>query len=486
MASSVPQAVIGANGVVVPPQTGGAGSILYGVLQDLDTAFGGNLNVNTLSTPQGQLASSIAAYIADSNALFSYFVSQTDPQYAQGFMQDAIGRIFGLTRLPATFTTVTCTCVGAVGTVIAAGAQAQDTAGNLYTTALGGTIGGSGAVSMVFTAQVAGALACSAGTLTRIMSTTPGWDSITNPTGTDTLPLTLGVTQETPQAFESRRQASLFVNGQSMTQAVLGAVLASGTALVPPNIPVDCFVYDNSTGTATTYGGMTLPPNSLYVAVEGGDPLSIATAIWQKKSVGAPYAPSASFTASISGAVMTASAPTFGFLLVGQTVMGAGVPANTTIISLGTGTGGAGTYNLSNAATVSGVILTSATQVIVTDMAFFAPSPTYAVNYTTPQQIPIYVNVSIVNSPALPTGLLALVQAAVEGAFLGSGGGAKARIGATLFGSRFYAPILAAVPTAQIANIQLGTTASPTGASVTPNVNQYPITGNAYVTVTLV
>lgn len=67
-------------------------------------------------------------------------------------------------------------------------------------------------------------------------------------------------------------------------------------------------------------------------------------------------------TATVAGTVMTVSAVLTGGapLAVGDKVTGAGVTANTFIGSLGTGTGGAGTYNLTNSMTVgSPVTVTS-------------------------------------------------------------------------------------------------------------------------------
>ena len=52
-------------------------------------------------------------------------------------------------------------------------------------------------------------------------------------------------------------------------------------------------------------------------------------------------------TASCAAGVLSVSA-TSGTMLVGQSVAGAGIPINTTILSFGTGTGGTGTYNLSS------------------------------------------------------------------------------------------------------------------------------------------
>lgn len=67
-----------------------------------------------------------------------------------------------------------------------------------------------------------------------------------------------------------------------------------------------------------------------------------------------------SFTGVIAGTVLTASAVTGAIpLAVGQFIRGAGVSADTYITSLGTGTGGAGTYNINNSQTVSSEAMTS-------------------------------------------------------------------------------------------------------------------------------
>ena len=479
--TTVPQPTIGTNGILVPAQQ----SILTAVLNDMNTNFGGNLNTTNLFTPQGQLASSIAAYIADKNALFAYFVSQVDPLTSEGFMQDGIARIFGITRLPATFTTVLCTCTGAAGTVIASGAQAEDASGNLYSTT-GGTIGAGGTVALSFVCVTPGPIPCPVGTLTKVISTTPGWDSITNTTGTDTDSTLLGRPLESAPAFEARRQQSLFINAQSPTDSVYAAVAQSGADLVTPNEPEDVFVMDNSSDAPFTYGGLTLPPNSLYVAVKGGDATSIANAIWQKKSLGCSYAKSTSFTGSIAGTTLTITAMDYGTVAVGQTLEGTGVTAGTTITALGTGTGGTGTYTVSTSQTVGSETITGVTQVQVQDTRFFTPAPTYNVQFTKAVDLPIYLIVNLVNTPALPSNTVTLVQNAITGAFTGSDGGKKARIGATVYGSRFYSPIITAIPGVQIIDILVGTAPSPTATSVTPNIDQFPVTDNAHITVNLV
>jgi hypothetical protein len=71
------------------------------------------------------------------------------------------------------------------------------------------------------------------------------------------------------------------------------------------------------------------------------------------------YAINSTFTGSVSNYTLTVSAVTSGIIGVGSAVTGVGVPAGTFITSLGTGLGGAGTYNLNNSFTLSSTTLTS-------------------------------------------------------------------------------------------------------------------------------
>ena len=278
--STVPEPVLGPTGYVEPSSA----SVLTAVLNDINTAFGGGLNATTpaaLSTPQGQLATSLSAIITDKNDLFLNFVNQVDPQYAQGSMQDAIGLLYFMTRLPATSTNGPCTCTGLPGTVILPGAQATDTSGNLYACADGGTIPLSGEITLTFSNVVTGPIPCLAGALNKIYVATPGWSGITNPGD-----LTEGTDVESSQAFELRRQASVAANAVGSVDSVRAAVLSSGASLATPTIPSSVYVTENFTGATVTVGGVPLKPHSLYVATVGGDPASIAEAIWDKKSIG--------------------------------------------------------------------------------------------------------------------------------------------------------------------------------------------------------
>ena len=70
---------------------------------------------------------------------------------------------------------------------------------------------------------------------------------------------------------------------------------------------------------------------------------------------------SATVTGTIATTVLTVSAVTSGALAAGHTISGSGVTPGTTITTLGTGTGGIGTYNLSASQTLAGATTVTGT-----------------------------------------------------------------------------------------------------------------------------
>lgn len=272
--SAVPKIKFTAAGLVIPAET----DVLAGVQADMNSAFGGRLNP-ALETPQGQLASSQAAVIADKNNEIATVVNQVDPQYAADRFQDAIGRIYFLTRKPATPTAVTATLTGLVGTVIPAGTLAQDTSGNTYAASGSATISITGTVDAEFQNIENGPIPCAAGTLTQVYQAVPGWDAITNAADG-----TMGQNVESRADFEYRRKNSVALNGKGTPGAIYAEVFALADVL-------DVYVKDNPSGSTVNTGSTNYPllPHSVYVAVVGGADADIAAAIWRKKDVGCDY-----------------------------------------------------------------------------------------------------------------------------------------------------------------------------------------------------
>lgn len=276
MSTSVPQIQFTPTGLVVPTEA----AILAGVQTDMNAAFGGNLNP-ALTTAQGQLASSTSAIIADANGTIAELVNQVDPTNAEGFMQDAIGQIYFLTRKPGTSTAVQIVCTGGGGGVavpIPLGAKIQDTSGNIYICTQAGTLpAGGGSVTLSFAAISLGPLPCPANTVNRIYQAITGWNTVNNPT-----PGVPGTNVESRVDFEFRRQNSVAANAHGSPQAIYGAVF--GVANV-----TDAYVIDNQEDTTVLAGSTNYPltPHSVYAAVVGGVANDIANAIWGKKDLGA-------------------------------------------------------------------------------------------------------------------------------------------------------------------------------------------------------
>ena len=386
--TNVPPPVLGPTGFIIPTDA----EILAGVQADINAAFGGNVNP-ALNTPQGQLATSEAAIIANTDSTFLYYTTQVDPAYATGRMQDAIARIYFLERLPAISTVVSCVCTGLAGVTIQSGALAADTSGNIYTCTGGGTIPTGGTITLSFSNLQTGPIACPANTLTSIYQAIPGWDTINNPYDG-----VIGQNVEGRGAFEARRAASVAKNSIGSLPSVLGSVLAVTGV-------IDAYVTENYTATTVVNGDYTLAPNSLYVAVVGGANADIAKAIWSKKAPGCGYNGNTSVTV----------------------------------------------YDSSS--------------------GYSPPYPSYNVKFEIPNPLLIYFAVKLSNNSFIPSNSNTLIQNAIIGAFAGTDGGPRTRIAGNVLASRFYAPIAALGPWAQIESIFLGSTNTNIGAVVTGSIS---------------
>jgi uncharacterized phage protein gp47/JayE len=273
--TNVPDIAFTPTGLSVPAES----AVLGGVQADQNAAFGGNLNP-ALNTPQGQMASSTAAIIADKNAAFAEFVNQVDPDTADGFMQDAIGRIYFMEREPGTPTVVQILCVGAFNYPINIGATLQDTSGNRWVSQQSVNIPIGGSISVPFACTVLGPTACPANTVTTIVSNgiTPlnGWDSVNNPAAG-----AVGANVESRAAFEFRREQSVALNAH-------GSIVAIGAAVFDVTGVIDVYAIENFTNGTVDTGPTNYPlvAHSIYVAAVGGAPADIGAAIFSKKNDG--------------------------------------------------------------------------------------------------------------------------------------------------------------------------------------------------------
>jgi len=270
--TNVPKAVFGPNGFQAPPED----QIFVGRFQDMQDAFGGGLNPS-LETPQGQLATSDTAIIGNAYDTFVYYTNQVDPAFAQGRMQDAIGRIYNIERQSSQPTVVSAVCAGLTGVIIPVGALAVAQDGNVYQCTQEGEIPVGGSITLPFACTVTGSIPCPDGSLNKIYKSINGWESIVNLTDG-----VLGRDVESRAEFEERRQLSVALNSRGSMPSIRGAVLDVDGVL-------DAYVTENVNDTPLVINGYTLAPKSLYVAAAGGDPDAVALAIWTKKSPGCAY-----------------------------------------------------------------------------------------------------------------------------------------------------------------------------------------------------
>ena len=272
MSSHVPPIRFTPQGLQIPTET----EVLNGVLADFNDAFGGGLNLN-LETPQGQLASSLAAVIADKNNVIAELVNQIHPEYAEGMMQDAIAQIYFLQRKPATDSAVVCEFVGLPGTQIPQGFVVQDAAGNQWALQqeIGIPIGGKVSGTLI----AAGQIEAPAHSVNVIYQTLVGLDRVDNPH-----PAVPGRAEESRAEFAERRRRSVAVNAHGTPQAVYANVFALDGVR-------DVYVIDNPKGQSVQAGATnyTLKPHSIYVAAVGGDDTAVAEAVLRYAGSGCDF-----------------------------------------------------------------------------------------------------------------------------------------------------------------------------------------------------
>lgn len=101
---------------------------------------------------------------------------------------------------------------------------------------------------------------------------------------------------------------------------------------------------------------------------------------------------------------------------------------------------------------------TGTTTVAVQDTrsGYSPPYPSYNVTFTRPASLSVIFAVNILNNAQIPATATALIQAAIVSAFGGGDGGIRARIGSTIFATRFVAPVAALGSWALVASITLG------------------------------
>lgn len=236
----------------------------------------GQVDLNTdPETPAGQLIDSQTAAVTEKDTELLYLCSQFDPAKNEGIFQDAIAKIYFLSRKAATPSTATIAVRGLSGTVIPVNAQIMSSADDtIWQNVAAFTIGADGTGSGVFRCTSEGLISAAAGTLTRIMTVVAGWDTATNEHAA-----VVGTLEENRGQFELRRYASVALNSRGTAASVYARIMQLDDV-------IGCVVRENKTNQPKVIDGVTLSPHSVYVCVLGGNDGAIATAMYRTVSAG--------------------------------------------------------------------------------------------------------------------------------------------------------------------------------------------------------
>lgn len=225
-------------------------------------------------TPAGQLIDGQTALASEKDNDIIYVANMFNPKNAVGVWQDALAAIYFLNRKVAQPTYVTCIAGGAYGTTIPYGAIVQDVNGYTYINTAPVTIDSGGTAQMYVRCTETGPVEVAPQTVTTIITTVPGWDSVTN--------VAAGVTGrnvETQAVFENRRAGSVAKNSH-------GAVASLYGAIADLNNVIAVIVLENKGNTDITEKGVTIAGHSVYISVYGGDDTDVAREIYNKLDAG--------------------------------------------------------------------------------------------------------------------------------------------------------------------------------------------------------
>lgn len=221
-------------------------------------------------SPAGQIIDSMAVLVTAKDAEVLEVANQFNPAVADGRWQDALAKIYFITRKTAEPTVVSCQCVGLQGTVIPAGAIIRNSDGYRLKSLGAVTIPAAGTVDAEFACEETGPIDIAAGTCTEIITVIPGWDTVSNAVAG-----VQGRDAESRAEFEYRRHASVAQNAHGSVAALYGTLA---------NIPgvLDLQVLENRGDTADTFWGVSVPGHSVAVCIYGGADAAIAEAMYNK------------------------------------------------------------------------------------------------------------------------------------------------------------------------------------------------------------
>lgn len=261
---------------VVSP-TGITSPALSDILDTLTSQFQGIYGTDVYLGPDsidGQWLGILAQAIYDSNQTAVAVYNQFSPATAVGAGLSSVVKINGLLRAAASNSSVDLVIVGQAYTTITNGVVGDNqNLGTQWGLPSSVTIPSSGTITVTATNLSSGAIAAAAGTLTVILTPTPGWQSVTNPAAA-----ALGAPVQTDAQLRVQQATSTNLPALTVVDACVGALLSlSGVTSVN---------YDVNNSDTTDANGV--PPYSWSFSVLGGTIQDIVNTIGLYKTPGPP------------------------------------------------------------------------------------------------------------------------------------------------------------------------------------------------------
>ncbi len=263
---------INSSGLIVPDTA----DLLSDTQQEFKDAFGQDLIV-TPDTPQGVLITALTVVkdsLVRNNAALA---NQINPIIAGGIFLDAILALTGYSRFSNTYSYVTENMAGVPGAVIPSGITVSNSNGDIFASNSPVTLNSFGQGSVTFTAINPGPIVATAGTLTTIVDGALGLETVTNPA--DAI---LGTDTESDVDAKVRRKVTLALQGTSLPEAIISGVNKT--------TGVNSLAFRENVSTATQIiDGVTMVSHSIYLCVDGGTDVDVATTLNNKKGGGCSY-----------------------------------------------------------------------------------------------------------------------------------------------------------------------------------------------------
>ena len=221
------------------------------------------------SSQDGQLLAVFAQAIYDCGQACVATFNAYSPSTAQGAGLSSVIKINGIRRLVSSYSSVVVNIVGQAGTIITNGLISDGS--NQYALPPSVTIPIGGTVSTTAIAVSPGAILSAAGAVTKIVTPTLGWQTVTNPSRS--IP---GAPVEQDAQLRQRQTVSTGLPALTVLEGMFGAL---------SNLPgvLQVAAYENDTNSTNSLG---IPAHSVSFVVEGGSASDITATIANTKTPG--------------------------------------------------------------------------------------------------------------------------------------------------------------------------------------------------------